>query len=124
MSEENRPELPTKTFKERFREGLPGLLDLVKLIQEPLATDPFSMGIDSRTLEELSAEELAVLRQVLFEKLALDPQNLEKDRIREYTINRATVVVYKTNQEGLFLQKMTFLRDEAVRWVLGPDQNI
>lgn len=135
MAERSEQEEQLEAFKESYKEGLEGLLELLEVAPEqPLPPDPSSMGIDERTLEELSPEELAAARSILFERFGVDPEKLEEARVRQYSTpapeegkvpGDIRVDVYKTNmeEEGIVLQELTFA-DGAQRWVVGPDQDI
>lgn len=120
-------------FKENFRAGLVETLDFfLELTPDaPIPPDPLSMGFDERTLEELNRSELAVVQEVLYQELGLEPA-IENFKVREYVAppsegdtvpGEVEVSVYKTNREGVFLQEL-FFKDGQKRWVFGPDVNI
>lgn len=124
-----------EVFKLNFKEGLDELLDNAKLLLDiPRPPDPVSMGFDERTLEELTEAEKVVIRDTLFERLGIDPLQLDRSRIRNYKTEtpdgikfpgKIDVSVYRTTQAGeeIFLQELTF-PDGEKRWVIGPDQDI
>lgn len=120
-------------FKENFREGLITSLEFAAEFtpDAPIPPDPLSMGFDERTLEEISRNELAVVQEVLYQELGLEPA-IENFKVREYVASpsegatvpgEVEVYVYKTNREGIFLQELLF-KDGQKRWMFGPDVNI
>jgi hypothetical protein len=135
MSEIGEEEQRLRNFEYEFTKGLADLLELLELRPEqPLAPDPFSMGFDERTLEELNPDELGIVRRSLFYNLGIDTNKLEKFLVRQYSTpapedakvpGEIKVDVYRTNKEvdGIFLQELTFTDDEK-RWVIGPDVDI
>lgn len=120
-------------FSEGFRIGLSDLLELLEVsCEDPLAIDPYSMGIDERNFEQLSAQEKAEAEKLIYEMLGLETENLSRLKTREYvseTSGDATipgeikVSVFNTNIEGVYLQELVFADGEK-RFVLGPDKNI
>ncbi len=128
MSEQNKESQELAAFGENFRAGLNDLLELLAVSPDPLPPDPASMGFDERTLEELSPAEKALVQQILYQTLGVDPLVKSREYMtqapQEATVPGEVLVwVYPTNQEGIVLQEMMFL-DGDKRWVLGPDQNI
>ncbi|MBI2040453.1 hypothetical protein HYT18_05290 [Candidatus Microgenomates bacterium] len=133
--EENREEQEEQleTFRANFKYGIDEMLELADFLFDiPKPLDPYSMGFDERAIDELSDEEKAVAKQVIYHKFGLNPDRIDEARIRTYTTKAAEdskvpgeikVDVFKTNQENLFLQELTF-QDGHKSWVIGPDQNI
>ena len=101
--------------------------------EDPIPPNPSSMGAgDERTLEELSPEELEAAEVILFERFGVNRNAKEARLVRNYESfapeeatlpGRIKVSVYRTKEEGVFLQELTFL-DNAKRWVLGPNKDI
>lgn len=110
-----------------------GLLDAAEILLDiPRPIDPSSMGFDVRTMGELTPIEKDVARQLVFQRLGIDPNKLEEYRTRQYTTfpvedvpapGEIKAEVYRTNTEDIFLQELTF-PDGEKRWLLGPDQDI
>lgn len=139
MPERNAENRRIKEFESRFSTALDELLDNASiLLTTPMPPDPLSLGIDERTLHELTTEELNLIRRVLFSKLKVDIT----DPIRTYQTgigaevmrpsgvmipahSMIQVSVFRTNREseGLYLQELTY-PDSVKGWVIGPDQNI
>lgn len=121
-----------EAFRESFRSGLEEMLEMAEfLFDKPKAPDPYSMGIDSRTMDELDEDEMQIAWELTCQALGLDPENLEPHEIRSYTTHaqpkakvpgQIRVRVYRS-EIGLFLQELTFSNGEK-SWVIGPDQNI
>lgn len=116
-------------FREAFGKGLDDLLNLLEVAGDtPLPVDPSSMGVDERTFEELSEAEKKLAQGVIYERLGLDPDKLPEAKVRDYTTQapeqgEIQVTVFRTNNEELFLQELTFADGEK-RYMLGPDQDI
>lgn len=134
MSEREEKRENLEAFREKFKAGLEETLELAEMFQETLPIDPYSMGIEERTFEELSPEEKIIARQVIFSELGLNAENLGESILREYITTasedatapgKIKVSVFKIGgeNEGIFLQELTF-SDGEKRWVVGPDQNI
>jgi len=97
-----------------------------------LPTDPSSLDMnDERTLEELATDEIERIRRSLYKTLNVNPQ-LSDTELRRYDTTahpkasvpgKIEVIVFKTNNEGVFLQELIF-QDANTRWVIGPDQDI
>ena len=122
-----------EVFKAEFERGLQDLLDSAEvLLDRPRPIDPFSMGFDERTMEELSLAEKEAARQIIYQVLDLEPDRIEEAKLRKYTTHlpegdlvsgEIQVEVFRTNIEDIFLQELTFL-DGGRRWLIGPDQDI
>ena len=120
-------------FRGDFELGIDEMLEMADfLFDNPKAPDPYSMGFDERAIDELSDDEKAVAQQVIYQKFGLIPESLEEARIKAYSTQapedakvpgEVKVEMFKTNQENLFLQELTF-QDGHKSWVIGPDQNI
>lgn len=123
-------EIELELFQNDFEHGIDELLEMSDfLLDEPRPLDPYSMGFDDRTFEELGEAEKTIVQQVVYNKFDLDPQQMSKDLVREYNLtNEASpdsdsiqVAVYRTNQQGkgLYLHELTFADNEK-RWMVGP----
>ena len=124
MSElEGNREKQLEVFKANFEHGIDEMLELADFLFDiPKPPDPYSMGFDEK----------AVAQQVIYQKFGLTPEIRDEARLRTYTTQAAEdakvpgeikVDMFKTNQENLFLQELTF-QDGHKSWVIGPDQNI
>ncbi len=130
--EENR-ERQLEVFRANFEHGIDEMLELADFLFDiPKPPDPYSMGFDERAIDELTDDEKAVAEQVIYQKFGLNPERIDEARLRTYTTQAAEdakvpgeikVAMFKTNQENLFLQELTF-QDGHKSWVIGPDQNI
>lgn len=133
MDERETKSKQLEVFKENFKNGLGDLLELLEISPDaPLPPDPYSLGFDERTFEDLDRQEKEAAQEILYQQLGLDPERLDDFKVREY-ISKApdqarvpgkiSVVVYRTNKEDVFLQELTF-EDGEKRWVVGPDLDI
>ncbi|MDO8429442.1 MAG: hypothetical protein Q7S88_02320 [Candidatus Daviesbacteria bacterium] len=102
------------------------------MLDIPRPPDPYSMGFDERTLEELTPAELEVARRVIYSKLGLDPDKIDDDKVRTYespvpedakSPGIIKIDVFKTNNPDIFLQELNS-PDGEKRWLIGPDQDI
>lgn len=143
MAERDSRRKELEAFRESFEAGFPGFLEFVEEFGDtPVPPDPFSMGIDDRTLEDLSPDELRIVRSITFAQLGIDQRNPAVARVRNYQsrtpdmIKRPSglvipkgspidVEVFKTNrlEQGIHLHELTF-SDRALRWAVGPNQDI
>lgn len=134
MNEENDNDRLLEALRQQYREGLPGFLESIDELGdgEPLPPEPYSLGLDDeRTFEELSVDELKVVREELHRYLGINLTDPNEAVRRYFTFaqeestvpGEMQVKVKKTNREGIFLQEMRY-EDNALRWVVGPDRNI
>lgn len=134
MNEHDDVDKELEAFGEKIQEGIQDMLMFLSVAPEiPRPVDPASMGIDERTMEELSPQEKAKIREVLLQSIGLNESILEKARLREYTTSTSEgttstsepiqVVVYQTDLADVYLQQLNFT-DGEVRFMLGPDLNI
>lgn len=65
----------TEEFRQKFRQEFSDLLESGLFETEPLPPDPSSMGLGETTLEELSPEQLSIVRETIFGKLGVDDKN-------------------------------------------------
>ncbi len=132
-----------EAFRESFESGFQEFLEFVEQFGDaPVPPDPLSMGIAERTLEDLNPDELRIVRSITFAQLGIDQRNTAAFRVRNYQsrtpdlirrpsgviIPKDSVIdieVFRTNrvQQGIHLHELTF-PDRALRWAVGPDQNI
>src|SRR6266571_7906598 len=124
MESSHEGESHRKEFERRYREELDELVDMGLFDDEPLPPDPSSMGIGETNFEELTDEEITIVREVLFKTLGVNASNPDSVQ-RTYTTEapqEATVpgeigvTVFKTNREDTFLQEMNY-QDGKQRWV-------
>ncbi len=128
-NKEANPQL--EKFGRRYEEELDGLLDSGICDDEPLPPDPSSMGMGETSLEELTDDELSVVRETLFKKLEVNPldpkathRTYQTEAPQEASVpGEINVRVFKTNREEAYLQEMTF-QDGKRRWTIGPDSNM
>lgn len=107
---ENERRFHLEDLRRRYSDELGELLDMGLYDNEPLSPDPFSMGIGETSLENLSDEELSAIREALFEKLGVNPQDPEfihRTYVTEApegatVTGKINVNVFKTNRENLF----------------------
>ena len=96
--------------------------------------NPFDFGIgDDRIVDNLSPEEVEILRKIVFNELGVEEGN--PDYVQRHYVSKGSpespapgdikVTVFRTNREsdGLFLQELTF-PDGQKRLVVGVDKNI
>lgn len=134
MSEiEENKEQQLEIFKANFEHDIDEMLELADfLFDVPKPPDPYSMGFDERTIDELTNEEKVIAQEVIYQKFGLTPEGLNKARIKTYTTRASEeakvpgeikIEMFRTNREDIFLQELTF-QDGHKSWVIGPDQNI
>lgn len=144
MSEQELDKQELMAFKEKFNVWFDDALSFLMVEPDkPISIDPHSMdeSINEDSFEGiyegLTDAEKALVEKLLYEKLGLDPNNLDAMKVRDYKINslddtpspgEVDVSVYKTNLKEpdlgeVFLQILTF-QDDATRFVIGPDQDI
>lgn len=117
-------------FRENFEGAFEDYLELVAISDFPLAVDPFSMGIDERTIDEITPDERQIVWQTVCNELGVSPVcvMMEKHFVRSYDTKteqgeKIGVTVISTQREGIFLHILTYT-DGEVRWMLGPNVNI
>ncbi|KKS13690.1 hypothetical protein A2617_04340 [Candidatus Daviesbacteria bacterium RIFOXYD1_FULL_41_10] len=131
---ENEEEKQLEAFEANFTQGLNDLLENAEILLDiPRPIDPSSMGFDERTMEDLTSAEKKVVVKVIYQKLGLDPNNLELSKLREYKTRQKNpntpsqddinIIVFRTNQASIVLQELVN-PDGEKRWVIGPDQDI
>lgn len=133
MSErEKTKEESPKNFKEKFKAGLKDIIDMAEQGQSPASIDPFTMGTGEKNYEEQTTEEKKIAKQLFLSELGLEEKKLQEFIVREYSTTAPEYAiapgeikasVFKTNQEGVFLQRLTYT-DKQEYWVVGPDQDI
>lgn len=116
-------------FKENLERVFDEYLGLVEISDFPLAVDPFSMGIDERTIDEITPEERNLVWQVICQKLGIETFFATSTGfVREYNSKteqneEIEVTVISTKRKGIFLHILSYT-DGEVRWALGPNVNI
>jgi len=125
MTEQTSEQKPIEAFREQFAAEFDLLVDLIQLDDyptgDPVDIDPFSMGFDERTIEELDPEEIDAIRGVLFKRL------IPGDKKREYTDQnpetggKIDVSVFETDEEEIELHEMSF-SDGEKRWQIIKTQ--
>lgn len=125
MTEHQEGDKELQAFGEKMHEGIQDMLMFLEAAPEiPRPVDPASMGIDDRTVEELSPQEKAKLREVLLQSVGLEETVLDQVTHREYTTSESIqVTVYHTDLDDIYLQELNF-PDGETRFMLGPDMNI
>ena len=131
MEPKNENESPIEEFRRRYSEELIKLLDAGLCDDEPLPPDPSSMGLGETNLEELTDEEILIVRETVFATLGVNPIDeraihriYQTEAPQEAVVpGKIDVKVFVTNRESTFLQEMTY-QDGKQRWVVGPDNNI
>lgn len=133
MSEiENQPE-KLETFRANFEHGIDEMIEMADFLFDlPKPPDPYSMGFDERTIDQLGEDEKAIVQRVIYQKFGLTPEKLAETRIRSYSTQapedakvpgEIKVEMFRTNKEDIFLQELIFQNGDK-SWVIGPDQNI
>lgn len=122
-----------EAFSANFEHGIDEMLEMAEfLLDSPKPLDPYSMGFDERTIDQLSAVEKTIAQQVIYQKFGLTTEKLEEARIKTYITQapkdakvpgEIKVEMFRTNKENIFLQELTFQNGDK-SWVIGPDQNI
>lgn len=115
-------------FGERYKNGLEEFLESIEIIGSG-TPNPGSLDMgDDRDFEELEGDELEKMKDILYKALGIESDS----EVRKYESEadakaqvpgKIEVRVLATNIEDIVLQEMTFT-DGAVRWMIGPDQNI
>jgi hypothetical protein len=130
-------ELRREIFKKEYSDGLEDfMLYLDEVPGETFPPDPNALGFDDRTFEQLTQEELNLIKDILYTKFGLDKEK-DQVKIRDYVSEsdetalspgKRNVDVYKTDKKNaagddIFLQEITD-PEGNVRWVVGPDKEI
>ena len=133
MSETENQAEKLEAFRANFEHGIDEMLEMADfLFDRPKPPDPYSMGFDERTIDQLSPEEKAVAQQAIYQKFGLTPESLEQAKVRSYSTQapedavvpgKVSVEMFRTNQKDIFLQEMIFQNGDK-SWVIGPDQDI
>jgi hypothetical protein len=118
-------------FRQEYGRELEELLESGLFDNEPLPPDPSSMGLGEINLEELSDEQILIVRETVFTTLGVNPidetathRTYQAEAPQEATVpGQIDIKVFRTNREGTFLQEMTY-QDGKQRWVIGSDTNI
>ncbi len=116
-----------KLTLESFAVELDGLIERVSdpaMDRYPMVIDPYNMGFDGdQTFAELDRQVRFQLMESIFDRLGVDPLNLDKHKVRTYRVDEnVTATVYRT-RELIRLQELVDTDGESI-FAIGADQDI
>ncbi len=128
---ENEPDNNLEAFRSYIEEEIDNLFGTPEMLDTVRPIDPWCMRLE-KPMEELNLGEKKIIEQAIFKTAGLEPQTLEESKIRQYEAHgkegtkgagKIYIEVFRTNQEEVFLQKLTY-PDGEIRWAVGPDENL
>lgn len=133
MNEQESQAEHLEAFRGNFEQGIDEMLEMADfLFDRPKPLDPYSMGFDDRTIDELTDQEKLIAREVIYQKLGIASGELGETSVRSYSTEAAEnsktpgeikVAVFITNTPDIYLQELTYHNGDQ-SWVIGPNQDI